>query len=172
MKEIVLTRGKVSLVDAWNYDWLNQFKWFAHRDVKGRWYAVRNVRLPNGKQTRQLMHRAIMGNPEGLEIDHKDRAPEGGLDNREANLRVASLSQNRCNTGVRKDSKSGFKGVTWNAKADKWSARIWINKRCIFLGYFDSPIEAAKVYNDASVKYHGEFGFQNPLPEEQGLLAA
>ena len=63
MKLIELTRGKFAIVDDWNYEWLNQFKWRAHWGTHSRWYAARSVGLPNGKQRTQLMHRLIMGDP-------------------------------------------------------------------------------------------------------------
>src|SRR5580700_9318741 len=73
MKQIILTQGKVAIVDDWNFEWLNQFKWFAHKAEHGGWYAVRNITLSDGHRTLQKMHRAIMGDPEGMEIDHKNR---------------------------------------------------------------------------------------------------
>lgn len=165
MKEILLTSDKVSPVDDWNFEWLNRFKWFAKRcAANGRWYAYRNIQLSDGRRTTQLMHRLIMGEPSGLEIDHIDKSPEGGLDNREANLRIVTSPQNQWNQGVRKNNTSGFKGVNWHKSTGKWIARIRIaGGRRICLGQFDTPEAAAQAYNEASVKYHGEFGFINPL---------
>jgi hypothetical protein len=166
LKEIILTQGKVALVDDWNYEWLNQFKWCAHRDQKnGRWYAVRGSNA-------YAMHREVMGNPEGMDVDHIDRSPEGGLDNCEENLRVATKSQNMHNQGLAKHNTSGFKGVSWYKAASKWVACIYVNNKRRYLGYFDTAIEAARAYNAASLKYHGERGFINPLPQEQPAALA
>jgi hypothetical protein len=82
---IPLTQGKEALVDAHNFHWLSQWNWRAKHEHT-RWYAIRG----NGK--RIAMHRIITGEPAGMEIDHKDRSPEGGLDNREQNLRIATSS--------------------------------------------------------------------------------
>lgn len=164
MKEIILTQGKVALIDDWNYEWLNQFKWRAHKDQKnGRWYAQRDVRSSDGKWRTLYMHRAVMGDPADLQIDHWNG---DGLCNLEENLRAATKSQNMYNVGLTSRNKSGFKGVSWCKAAGKWRAEIYMNGKRIYLGLFDTALEAARAYNAASVKYHREFGFINPLPQE------
>lgn len=48
--------------------------------------------------------------PNGVEVDHIDR---DGHNNRIENLRLVTRQGNVCNTSVRKDSKSGIKGVAY-----------------------------------------------------------
>jgi hypothetical protein len=43
----------------------------------------------------------------------------------------------------------------------KWRAQIMLNGRLIHLGYFTDPVEAAKAYDEAARKYHGEFASLN-----------
>jgi hypothetical protein len=164
-KIISLTQGKVAIVDEHNYAYLSQFKWRA-RKARGHWYAMRHIRLPNGKRTVQLMHRAIMGvtDPK-IQIDHKDR--NATLDNRESNLRIATSSQNACNRGAQTNSKSGIKGVYQDAEKSirQWHAGIQHNGKQIGLGWFDTAIEAARAYNEAALKYHGAFAYQNDLSQ-------
>lgn len=62
-----------------------------------------------------------------------------------------------------KNSSSKYKGVTWYKEREKWMVRININKKHIFLGYFESEIEAAKAYNDAAIKYYGEYARLNEV---------
>lgn len=78
-------------------------------------------------------------------------------DNRWCNLREATWEQNQHNSGIRKDNKSGVKGVRWNAKSKKWMAEIKLNKKAYYLGMFDSVEAAALVINDKRKALHKEF---------------
>lgn len=40
---------------------------------------------------------------------------------------------------------------------------IGMNNKSIHVGFFDDVIDAARAYNDAAVKYHGEFAKLNQL---------
>jgi hypothetical protein len=151
-----------ALVDAHNFHWLSQWNWYANLNAEnGRWYAVRTIRLLNGRRVLQRMHRAIMGDPEGVEIDHEDR--DETLNNRESNLRIATHAQNQQNCGLQINNTSGVKGVTWNKDKQKWHARIWADERQIHLGLFDTLLEAAQARNEAALKYHKEFAVLNDL---------
>jgi hypothetical protein len=91
--------------------------------------------------------------PKG-EIDHKDN---NRTNNSWDNLREATKSQNQSNAAVRKDNKSGFKGVTWDRRSNKWRAAIRFNKKRFSLGGYDTAEEAYAAYCAAATKYHGEF---------------
>ncbi|MEG7750695.1 HNH endonuclease, partial [Listeria monocytogenes] len=72
----------------------------------------------SGEKPRAVyLHRQIMGEPSGFEVDHIDG---NGLDNRRANLRVASKTQNVRNQRIRQDNTSSFKGVSWSKRRQKW----------------------------------------------------
>lgn len=88
------------------------------------------------------------------EIDHidGDRA-----NNRIANLRVATRSQNLANRPVRKDCKSGHKGVYWSQDRRKWRAVIRVDGKVHHLGGYDTKEEAGKAYAAGALKYYGEF---------------
>lgn len=153
MKSIPLTQGKIALVDDEDFQELNKHKWYFHQG-----YALRNI--PNGfyKQKSLSMHRQIMKNPEGMEIDHKDM---NKLNNQKKNLRLCSLEQNIRNRGIKKTNTSGYKGVSWNKSKGKWSSKIVFKRKQIHLGDFDDPENAAHAYDNAAVKYHGEFAKLN-----------
>lgn len=91
--------------------------------------------------------------PDG-DIDHIDGARD---DNRPHLLRDATTRQNIQNQKVRRDNRSGLKGVSWNIPMKKWWARITICGNRIPLGYFDTPEEAHAAYFEAARKHFGEF---------------
>ena len=93
-------------------------------------------------------------------IDHINR---NGHDNRIDNLRECTISQNNSNQGVRKDTKSGYKGVVWDKQHNKWRARIIANNKTTFLGRFDCKHDAARAYNEAARMYHGKFAYLNEI---------
>lgn len=88
------------------------------------------------------------------ELDHRNRIRS---DNRWKNLRPATTAQNNLNQGIRKDCKSGYRGVCWNPRSKKWRATISANKKQIHLGLFENVLDAAKAYQAAARKLHGEF---------------
>jgi hypothetical protein len=164
-RRIPLTQGKFAIVDPADYYRLAKFKWRLCR-TKGKnvLYAERSIRLPessrkrgSGRYSRILMHRQLIHVPDGYVIDHING---NGLDNRRANLRLATVAQNAWNSKKR-NPRSGYKGV-WFAK-DKhlWRAAIVCNRKRIHLGYFKNKIAAAHAYDNAAKKYHGDFASLN-----------
>ena len=160
MKEIKLTQGKVALVDDEDYDRLVAMgKW----SFNGAYVViVKNVTLLNGKKTtRNIYMHKILLNVDG-EVDHKDLDK---LNNQKYNLRQATRAQNARNQGLTAANKSGYKGVCWFKPQKKWLAKIRTGeKNQKIIGYFNCKIEAAKAYNAAALKYHGEFARLNQIP--------
>jgi hypothetical protein len=89
-----------------------------------------------------------------MQIDHINGNP---CDNRMCNLRLATVSQNAMNRGLQKNNSSGFKGVNYYSKRNKWNARIKANKKYYHLGYFDTAEEAHLAYCKKAKELHGEF---------------
>ncbi len=156
MKTIPLTRGMVAIVDDADYEFVNQWKWCAHC-CTGLFYAARNVRV-NGKLRTLHMHRLLSGAASGQQVDHADRCT---LNNQRANLRICDSSNNHANSGKSKNKSSRFKGVCWIKDKKKWRATIKLNHKTTFLGYFDSPEDAARAYDEAAQKTFGDFSLTN-----------
>ena len=78
-------------------------------------------------------------------------------DNRFTNLRLASKSENQFNRKKDKRCTSGFKGVSYVEKCDKWKAQAYAFGKHHYLGLFLTPEEAAHIYNEFTKILHGEF---------------
>jgi len=112
---------------------------------------------PNGKLT--LVHVIIWEMhkgpvPEGLDVDHINNTP---LDNRIENMQLATRSQNCQKAKRRKDNTSGFKGVSWNVKMNKWQAYINSERKRTHLGFHETVELAHAAYCKAALKQHGRF---------------
>lgn len=154
MKKIPLTQGLFALVDDADFEAVSKFKWHAKRDRK-QFYATRKIPKKSGGQKTVWLHGFLMP---GIRVDHIDG---DGLNNQRANFRDATLSQNSCNRGPNKNNTSGFKGVNWAKKVNKWHAKIMLTGRRYHLGYFNSAAEAARAYDAAALKLHGDFAYLN-----------
>jgi hypothetical protein len=154
--EIALTQGFVALVDIEDLPLVSKYKWHAQKGGS-TYYAI--TRLPRrcGKQPALLMHRLLC--VASCQVDHKNG---NGLDNRRCNLRAAQRSQNLANQLRRKDSSSGYKGVSLHC--GRWRARISVNNVRKSVGHFGSPSEAAAAYDSAARTHFGAFAALN-FPE-------
>ncbi len=92
--------------------------------------------------------------------DHVDHINHIKTDNSWVNLRDCTQAENNRNSSIRKDNKSGVKGVCWNPSSKKWFAYISANKTRHKLGLFDSLEDAAKVVAEARKQLHGVFANQ------------
>lgn len=158
MKEILLSQGKVAVVDDEDYEWLSQWKWSATKNKKRKtWYAVRG----EGKRPFRrliLMHRQIMSAQGSVQVDHRDL---DGLHNWRRNLRVCTNSENNRNKGLQKNSTTGYKGVSWHKQSGKYQSKIQANGKHYRLGLYNNPVDAALAYDRAAAKMHGEYAKLN-----------
>lgn len=148
MKTIPLTQGKFAIVDDEDYPELSKYKWYIARG-----YAVRGFK---GKTI--FMHKNILNTPNGFQTDHINH---NGLDNKRCNLRICTASQNQQNRQHRPDGSSKYKGVWWDKVRKKWKSQIKHNNCMIYLGYFISEKEAAKMYDIKAIELFGEFAYLN-----------
>lgn len=155
MGKIVLKSGDIVLIDDTDQRLVDGVGgWFKDKDG----YAIAD-KIIKGRRKIIKMHRLIMNTPFGMETDHKNG---NRLDNRRNNLRVCTHSENQRNRpNPNRNNKSGYKGVYWHE--DRWIARIWFNSESIYLGRHTNKIKAARAYNEAALKYHGDFARLNAI---------
>lgn len=139
MKTIPLTKGRFTLIDDEDFVLISINKW--HLTASG--YAGRAI-VFNGKQKVLMLHRYLNKTPDGKQTDHINR---NKLDNRKANLRTVTNAENRFNTGMGKNNTSGYKGVVAGYKG-KWVAQTKSGGQYIYLGCYDTPEQAHKIYVD------------------------
>lgn len=150
--EIPLTRGCITIVDSIDADF-SEFNWYIDR------YGYASL-------SQHFLHRMIMTRMLGREIarwEYVDHIDRNTLNNRRSNLRLAPGNLNNFNSRLRKNNTSGYKGVTWREKSRKWQAAFHFDRKCIYLGLFGTPEEAARAYDAAVQERIGEFARTNVM---------
>lgn len=131
----------------WNGRYAGKLAGYAREATGGGWYW--SVRIHDWPfHAGPLAWFYVTGSWPSHLIDHKDG---DGLNNRWANLRPATQSQNGANRGPSKNNRSGFKGVSMD------DGRYRATFRGKFLGYRDTAKEAAALYAEAASAYFGEY---------------
>lgn len=167
-KTIPLTKGKVTLVDEDLYEFLNQYEWMCND--KG--YACRSMVNREGKKEFIFMHNVILGKGtgDGFYCDHINGIP---LDNRRCNLRLASKTENMQNISRRRNkTTSRFKGVFKRKDSGKFRVIIMANGTRVNVGQFEDEVTAARAYNEAANRLHGEFACLNDLEFSNEMTGA
>lgn len=134
---VPLTKGMEAVIDIDMVDHIGSYNWYEQHGYASRTSFGKRVAMHQ-----QVMEYAGTYVPKGMPIDHVNRRP---LDNRLANLRVVTTSQNAINVASSLGG-SQYRGVRWNSNAKKWESVIGINGVIRYLGLFDDEIEAAKIY--------------------------
>lgn len=168
---IPIWRGKrvvaYAIIDAEDLLKATSVTKFRMRGKPGRQKPAGYVRGSGAANRQDIdLHRLVMGDPPGVLFDHIDRDV---LNCRKSNLRPATVAQNCWNQGPRKGT-SAFKGVNrqeTKTYGTRWEARIRANGEQLSLGKFALEEDAARAYDEAARRLHGEFAYQNfPLTVE------
>jgi hypothetical protein len=143
-RKIVLSHGRgEALVDHDDFATLSQHRWFLH----SAGYACR-------RGSTILMHREVMKAPKGLLVDHRN---SNRLDNRKANLRLATKAQNEMNKPCCAANKLGVRGVVFDETRNRYRATIKVGGRQRHIGRFRTLGEAEAAYVKAARELFGEF---------------
>jgi hypothetical protein len=146
---IELTRGFVTEIDDPDFGLIARYRW--HATGSGDYiYAATKV------SSRKLLylHRLLLGAPAETSVDHING---NRLDNTRKNLRTCSHAENMRNRRTNENSKSGVKGVYWDARRNKWRSGIKANGIKYDLGAYQTLEDAAAAYAKAAAQLHGQF---------------
>ena len=149
--------------DTGLWSWNKNRRFCSHGKRAGsitRYGYIKVSLLGKNYQAHRLAWFYMTGSWPKHEIDHINGVRD---DNRFSNLREATPTQNQANKKMRKDNTSGFKGVCWDKSKGKWQSSLSIKGSTRFLGRFDTPEEAYKAFEAASIEVHGEYA--NPRGE-------
>ena len=153
-----LTKGLYTRVDFDDYEYLMQWTWHAcYAKTTGKYYAGTNVQMGDRRQIPKV-HHIIFNDVTLSPWDHIDHDP---LNNTRRNLRKCTYNQNCSSRGMMKNNTSGYRGVTWNKARKRWKVYIGVNRKSIYVGDFKNKQEAALAYDQAAMKYHGQFAGLN-----------
>jgi len=164
---VPLKGGGEMIVDADVDPAILQIPWRIVRQEGWTSYAQHRA-WNKGVRTFLWCHRLVVDAPKGLEVDHVNG---DGLDNRRANLRLATRSQNACNS--RAIGSVPYRGVSIrpDRKSRPYRVQIAISgedglKRVRRVGTFADPVEAARAYDTVAREVHGEFARLN-FPDQE-----
>jgi hypothetical protein len=161
MKEIRLSQGKIALVDDEDFDYINQWKWYARKGRK-TFYAARKEKGTNARTTIH-MHQVVSKVSNNVQIDHRDT---NGLNNQKYNLRVVNHRQNQYNTDKPRHNTSGYKGISWDKFRNNYRVYLTVKGKFKNIGNTKSLQTATKMYNKAATQHYGEFAKLHIYKEE------
>ena len=151
---VALNDGREAVIDATDAARIGQFNWFANPWDRGFYAMRRDWQKGQGFSIPILMHRVILNASVGLQVDHIN---SDGLDNRRANLRLATAKQNAANSRIKTTNRSGLKCVHWSNERNKWRVQIVDDGKRIHGGYFADKATAEAVAKNLIQSIHGEF---------------
>jgi len=147
---IPLSSGQVALIDKEDFDKIKDYGWYARFDKVGKtFYAITGTH-----GTTLPMHRLILNALDSFVVDHIDH---NGLNNRKSNIRICTQSQNCMNKIAQSNNTSGYRGVSFHKGKNKYQATIMVNRKQMYLGTFNTALEASETYQAAAKELFGEF---------------
>lgn len=147
---------KYAIVDDIDFGELSKYAWYFNINGYARRFLTPEENK-NRKDRKQIsMHRQILNAPSGYDVDHING---NTLDNRRSNIRLCTKSQNMRNTKPYKNNKSGYKGVYFYSKINKY--RVIINRENI--GVYKNITDAIAAYNRRAIELYGEFARLNKI---------
>ena len=163
MKLLELTQGRHAKVDNEDWDYLRRWKWYAScKGKRGQYYGCRTLRKGETGSRCRLLHYEVLRLRQplggGKVIDHINRDP---LDCRKGNLRICTHRENLRNQRPQRRGTSQYRGVYFQRRKGKWTAKIKYEGKSKYLGLFKTEYQAMLIYNGAAMRYFGLFAYLN-----------
>lgn len=151
---ITTNTNKEFYFDLEDYDLICNYCWY--EDIQKGYISANS----SGKII--FLHRLVMGNPTGKDIDH---IRHNKYDNRKSSLRICEHQQNSMNCKIKKNNTSGYSGISYSKDRNKWRAQIGYKNQRILIGYYDNKddaVEARRLYEENLFK---EWSYKNSMIE-------
>jgi hypothetical protein len=105
----------------------------------------------------RIIYAMHYGDPGQKQVDHINHIR---TDNRIENLRIVTVQENAHNQSKLKRNTSGFTGVNWNKKAERWVVHINVDKKQAYLGSFKKKRDAIfrRKLAEIAYGYHSNHG--------------
>jgi len=157
---LLLPNSQHTIIDSTDFEVVSRHRWFSVRNDGGKRRDIRRNCGPRKKKKTVLLPRFLLDAPKGKLVDHINNNP---VDNRRKNLRLCTSKQNSRNRRKLFPTGSKYKGVNPDKRSGKFRAFIYVNNCQMYLGTFQTEIQAALTYNEAAHKFHGEFARPNVI---------
>ncbi len=148
----IVPSGKHAIVSDEDYEWAAQFGWYQMKNG----YAARHVGLTLVYMHVEIAERMGLDVASCEEIDHEN---VNKLDNQRSNLRPLAGKLNRCNLPVRRDSKTGVRGVYWDRHRERWVARVGKDRKSVYQKRFSSFADAVAARKQAAQEWYEGFSY-------------
>lgn len=146
---IRLPNGACARIDAADAPLVHGYSWWQMSNG----YVIADKQIKNRRKS-ILLHRLIMDAPPGIEVDHKNGDT---LDNRRSvNLRLAGKSLNQANRHSAKPGNNPARGVYRAADGKRFTAKITVDKKQLYLGVFNTLEEAKEARKKAEIAHWGQ----------------
>ncbi len=143
------------MFDLEDYDKVVKYTWYL--DNEG-YIRTNTFNYDTNKRSYIFLHNLVLNTLPNREfyIDHIG-GNQTHFDNRKSNLRIVTISENNINQKTRKDNTSGYKGINYNGKKDRWIVRIQKDYKRIYVGGFKNLDDAIIARKNAEKEYHDGF---------------
>ncbi len=147
-------------IDEEDLEFVKSKKWNVHKGTSSKTSYVYTWTYQNRVVSMIQMHRLLLGvnGDNTYVVDHIDH---NGLNNKRSNLRLCLSAENSWNQEIRRNNTTGYKGVSRQGTANKYSARVMKHGVSYDMGWYDTPEEAGIAYDIGALYLHGVYSCIN-----------